>query len=311
MLIGIQERSAHRLVYRNKLRTFALGIEKLGDQAKLLVDKLPKPNKYDAAVIYGSYKEYRTAPHHRVKRAIAEDFIKHGKHYIQFETPVIGRSAKSIDHGYIRVGVDGFLWDTTKWGFDYIDESRAEKVFTDTGYDIDQQWKTKGDHVLVALQNPGDASLRGTDIMVWGLDTVIKLRRYTDRPIIVRPHPLPRKGQQRYYNEMNAMKNVTVVKNELPSNLRPLEKDFNDAWCVVTFASGSAVDAVLAGIPSIACDSGNMAWEVSSHLLSEVENPYRGSRKEWINKIVHCQFSVKELEDGTCWEHVRKTISTP
>ena len=122
---------------------------------------------------------------------------------------------------------------------------------------------------------------------------------------------MPRKGQQRYYNEMNAMKNVTVVKNELPSNLRPLEKDFNDAWCVVTFASGSAVDAVLAGIPSIACDSGNMAWEVSSHLLSEVENPYRGSRKDWINKIVHCQFSVKELEDGTCWEHVRKTISTP
>ena len=84
----------------------------------------------------------------------------------------------------------------------------------------------------------------------------------------------------------------------MPKNFRPLELDFKNCYCAVSFSSGSAVDAVLAGIPNIACDPGNMAWPISSHSLAMIETPYTDATSLWEKQISHCQFSVEELKNG-------------
>jgi len=88
----------------------------------------------------------------------------------------------------------------------------------------------------------------------------------------------------------------------------PIEKQLENVWCSVTYTSGTGVDAVLNGTPNIACDSGSMVYDVSSKNVSEVEDPCRGSREVWANKIAHCQWSLEEFESGECWEHVSKSI---
>ena len=88
----------------------------------------------------------------------------------------------------------------------------------------------------------------------------------------------------------------------------PIQEDLNDCWCTVTYTSGSAVDSVLHGVPNIALGTGNMARPVSGHSLSEIENPYKGDKTDWLNKIAHCQWSIKEFESGECWQHVRKSL---
>jgi hypothetical protein len=88
----------------------------------------------------------------------------------------------------------------------------------------------------------------------------------------------------------------------------PIQKQLQNAWCTVTYSSGTGIDAVLNGIPNIACDTGSMVHDVSSTDIKQVEEPYRGDKKEWTNKIAHCQWSIEEFESGECWEHVSKSI---
>jgi hypothetical protein len=51
-----------------------------------------------------------------------------------------------------------------------------------------------------------------------------------------------------------------------------------------------------------------MAYEVSSKNLSDIENPFRGDKKEWANKIAHCQWSLEEFKSGECWAHIKKSL---
>jgi hypothetical protein len=302
MKVAICTASAHKEVYQTKLEQFARGVIFCGDSTDYT--DTPNVKEHDTAVIYGSFKRYRGAPHHRIKCSVADNF----KQFVQLETPVIGRSAVSIDHLYLRVGVNGFLWDEATWGFDYIDSTRYLKVFSNCGYSTETEWKTNGSHILILMQNPGDASLRGQDIYQWCYQTVEELQRHTDRPIRIRPHPLPRKGFKSFAERVSRYKNVELVENELPDRLRPLAMDFEDCYCAVSFSSGSAVDAVLAGVPSLTTNSGNMAWLVSQHELKNIESRYLGDRTEWMQKIAMCQWSTAEFESGECWSHIRQSL---
>jgi hypothetical protein len=302
MKVAICKSSAHKVEYQAKLGSFFKGIQSQNDDVEY--NDYPQSTEYDAAVIYGSYKPARGSLHHKIKTKITKNFKK----FVQLETPVIGRSAKTVDHDYLRVGVNGFLFDEAEWGFDHMDKARYKKVFKHTGYDTNQEWKTNGEDILILMQNPGDASLRGQNIFEWALNTVSTLKNYTDRKIVIRPHPLPRKGFDQFLQKVTEFDNVEVVENSLPKNFRPLELDFKNCYCAVSISSGSAVDAVLAGIPHLATDPGNMAWEISTHKLENIEQRYIGDRIDWMQKIAMCQWSVEEFESGECWEHVSKSI---
>jgi hypothetical protein len=88
----------------------------------------------------------------------------------------------------------------------------------------------------------------------------------------------------------------------------PIAEQLKKAWCTVTYSSGTGIDAVINGIPNVACDSGSMVYEVSSKEISEVEHPFTGDKSKWANKIAHCQWSIDEFESGECWEHVSKSL---
>ena len=285
--------SAHNEVYQQKMRYFDEGV---GEESSI-VDwtTLPSNHKDYIPVIYGSVKKKRAAAHHRIKSQVFD----HARPFVMLETPLVHRRADTIDHGWLRVGVNGFLWDEAEWGFDHMDPSRniVQPI----------EWRKNGEHILVLMQNPGDASLRGADIFQWVENTVIELRKHTDRPIRIRPHPLPNK-QQKLEQLKQKLRDVTFVENKLPYNLRPLSEDFKNCWCVVTYSSGSSVDAVMAGIPNIACDTGNMAWPISSTKLDMIEKPYTGDTKLWEQQISHCQFSTEELRNGVCWNHVKQSL---
>jgi hypothetical protein len=300
MRVAVITDTANNEHYIKYLQSFAKGC--LGDM--VLSDEA---HKYDCAVIFGSYKQERGKPAHRGKGKI----INSGMPYVQIETQLIGRPITTSLHDEFRVGVNGFLWDDARWGFEHIQPNRAEKVFGRNGYDFKKEWKTSGDDVLLCMQKVGDASLRGLDIFNWTFETALELRKHTDRNIVVRPHPLYRKKtmHQNLRNKLEKIENVHWQDSDLKKeNFMPIEKQLENVWCSVTYTSGTGVDAVLNGTPNIACDSGSMAYEVSSKHISDVENPYRGDRQEWSNKIAHCQWSVEEFESGECWEHVKKSI---
>ena len=294
MHIAVCIKSAHQEVYQQKMRWFAEGVT---DTPCDIVDWVNLPNDYEkyTPVIYGSVKKTRGAAHHKIKSQVYDKM----RPFVMFETPLVHRRADTNDHTWLRVGVNGFLWDEAHWGFDHLDPERRI---------IDPiEWRKNGDHILILMQNPGDASLRGADIFEWTENTAKELRKHTDRPIRIRPHPLPNK-QKRLEQLKQQLSFCEFVENKLPDNMRPLEQDFTNCWCVVTFSSGSAVDAVLAGIPNIACDPGNMTWPISSHSLAMIETPYTDATSLWEKQISHCQFSTEELRNGVCWRHIKQSL---
>lgn len=264
-------------------------------------------HRYDCAVIFGSYKKERGKPAHKGKGRIIES----GMPYVQIETQLIGRPITTAFHNEFRVGVNGFLWDDAGWGFEHISSDRASKVFGRNGYDPNIAWRSDGEYILLCMQKVGDASMRGADVFEWTHDTVKLIREHTDRKIIVRPHPLYRKATQHKSLQQKVLEVADVSWQEtdlLKEGFLPIQHQLAQAWCTVTYTSGSGIDAILQGTPNIACDTGSMVYDVSSKEISEIENPFTGDKTEWANKISHCQWSVEEFESGECWEHVSKSI---
>ena len=300
MRIAIIEDTANHQQHREVLHSFAKGCG--GD-----VTTSNKVDGYDCAVIFGSYKKKRGRPQHQGKGKIIESGIP----YIQLETQLIGRPIDTAIHNEFRVGVNGFLWDDAKWGFEHIEDDRSKKVFERNGYDPDVPWKQDGEYILLCMQKVGDASLRDADVFEWTENTVNDIRKHTDRKIIIRPHPLYRKSslhntlKEKVLNVSNTHWQETDL---LKDGFVSIQEQLQKAWCTVTYTSGSGIDAVINGIPNIACDTGSMVYDVSSKDIAEVENPYRGEKKEWTNRIAHCQWNIDEFESGECWKHVSKSI---
>ena len=300
MRIAIVEDTANHQQHREVLHSFAKGCG--GD-----ITTSNNVDGYDCAVIFGSYKKKRGRPQHQGKGKIIESGIT----YVQLETQLIGRPIDTAIHNEFRVGVNGFLWDDAKWGFEHIEDDRSKKVFERNGYDPDVPWKQDGEYILLCMQKVGDASLRDADVFEWTENTVNDIRKHTDRKIIIRPHPLYRKSslhntlKEKVLNVSNTHWQETDL---LKDGFVSIQEQLQKAWCTVTYTSGSGIDAVINGIPNIACDTGSMVYDVSSKDIAEVENPYRGEKKEWTNRIAHCQWSIDEFESGECWKHVSKSI---
>lgn len=300
MRVAVVEDTANYQQYRDVLQAFAKGCD--GE-----ITKSGNTNSYDCAVIFGSYKKERGKSAHQGKGKVIESGIP----YIQLETQLVGRPIDTAFHTEFRVGVNGFLWDDARWGFEHIQSDRSKKVFERNGYDPNIDWRTTGDYILLCMQKVGDASLRGQDIFSWTEETVKMLRQHTERQIIVRPHPLYRKKSRHAECKKVVTDYFNVIWQETDlekDGFIPIQQQLDNAWCTVTYTSGSGIDAVLQGVPNIACDSGSMVYDVSSKNISQVEKPYRGDKKEWTNKIAHCQWSIDEFESGECWEHVSKSI---
>ena len=300
MRVAVIRDTANNEHYLKYLESFAKGSG--GD----IVDST-EAHRYDCAVIFGSYKKDRGRPAHRGKGKIIES----GMPYVQIETQLIGRPIATAFHTEFRVGVNGFLWDDAKWGFEHIKSDRAKKVFSRNGYDPDVAWRSDGEYILLCMQKVGDASLRGTDVFEWTTDTVETIRKHTNRDIVIRPHPLYRKATQHKKLREKVLQVPNVFWQEtdlLQEGFIPIQDQLAKAWCAVTYTSGSGIDAVLQGTPNIACDTGSMAYDVSSKEISEIENPFTGDKSDWANKISHCQWNLDEFESGECWEHVSKSI---
>jgi hypothetical protein len=307
---------------RNILRAFFDGIEKYyfsnlnvdshkklkkdhGIDLRLSYD--PEIEKCDVAVQFGTVKE-RSNEHHVTKQSIR----RNAKTVVYVETPILGRVIdKKNNYLFYRVGVNGFLNnDGLFYDENYINNDRLESLKTQLEIPKFPGWKNYSQgNILILLQLPGDASLRGQQLSEWFIDTVRKIRSQTDRTISVRFHPaMSEKGRADFFAEINPLffenyKNIMWydgISKSLTTNLA-------EAGVCVSYSSGSSIDAVLQGVPCITVDEGNLAYPISSHRLDELENPKLASSDEinrWLNCLANSQWNEQEMLEGTVWNHI-------
>jgi hypothetical protein len=261
----------------------------------------------DVAVMVGSWKPERSNVHHIVRSSIVEK----AKCFICIETPLLGRRVFQ-PNVHQRIGINGFLNRDAIWGEEQIYPSDR---LSQLGINYEGWKRNQGDKIVVALQLAGDASMRNNDVNQWCIDTVNTLREYTDRPIEIRTHPGAgdKAWEKGDYNKIMQYFMFTGVKNISFINGRtvPWEDQIKNAYCVVAYTSGLTIDAVVNGIPVIACDEGNFAWNIGERKLRNIENLQLANDSDvhqWLRNLAYCQWTPEEMESGECWEHLASSV---
>jgi hypothetical protein len=152
-------------------------------------------------------------------------------------------------------------------------------------------WRQSGNQILIVAPSEKPCKYYGIDHQQWITDTIATLKKYTDRPIIVREK---------------------AARSERTNNTIYSSFD-QDIFCVVTYNSIAAVESVAYGIPAIAL-APTAASPVCGNELSQIETPPRPSEdfvQSWLNHIAYCQFSLDEMISGQAWELVKENEHRP
>jgi len=217
---------------------------------------------------------------------------------------------------YQRLGWWSYKWAEGNFGNENCPPDRWNKFVKETGTTI-KDWKSQGDYILLMGQKEGDSSL--TDLYnkgiksftEWMQHTVNEIRTYTDRPILIRPHPRGLRGGLKGANAIKG-ENIFVSENLTKGGAQGgegLHKDITNAYCVVTYNSLSGVEAVEEGIPTFALHNGSMVWPVAHKNLKDIESlKYDIDTTQWCNDIAYTQWNFEEQRRGESWAHLKPLI---
>ncbi len=150
-------------------------------------------------------------------------------------------------------------------------------------------WRKGGSHILLCLQSELYFELLvKRPRMQWIRDVTKTLRRYTDRPIVIREKP----GKA-----LEAMTRRIQV---------PLDQQLEQCHAVVTWNSTAALYAMLRGVPAFCLDKRCSFKLFAPSDLSQIENPLRAmGRIELFRWLADNQWSTKEIKSGQCWSAIR------
>jgi len=205
-----------------------------------------------------------------------------------------------------RAGIDWYFWDMPYYGrwnglreainptqnfYWRVSKNSIHYTHTrDYPKDRFEQWNvqpkpyTSGSKILICPSSETMTRwVTGKTVDQWVIDTINKLKQYTDRPIEVRYKPRG-KGT-----------------SGPVAALVPFAEQAQDTHCVVTSISLCAMEAQLLGIPTI-CHSDSFAADISSTKLEDIENPFKTDISQWLYNLAYSQFTHDEIESGLAYE---------
>jgi len=134
------------------------------------------------------------------------------------------------------------------------------------------EWKDwEEGRITIFGQVPTDKAVRGADLPAWirHVQEVLTTAEFREHPIMI------------------------------PSKLWPNMESFDECMAktslAVTYTSTCGAEAVIAGIPTIACHPGSLAYPVSTHNLSDT--PITPDRTDWIRDLSYKQWTIHEALD--------------
>jgi hypothetical protein len=167
-----------------------------------------------------------------------------------------------------------------------LDRDRPKKL----GMVVGQQKSHRGKSILITTQHNKSLQWQGMPTLAeWANCQINQLRKYTDRPIVVRPHP-----------RCTLDGPVHGASIDLPKHISGSYDDFDinyDYHCVINHNSGPTVQAALNGTPII-CHSTSLAFPVSDK-IENIENIQLENRDEWVIELSHTEWTVEEIAVGT------------
>ena len=290
--------NAHKSPHKIEvLKRFVEGVNATGDQGIAHVGK--NVISSDVAVIQGWVHDGSAKTPHLVLRKQVSDFQRaRGKHTVIIDSNLFNYKNKNHPIQYCRYSMDGVFPTTGNYFWDNPDPARWQQISRDLNIVL-KDWRSQGEHILICTQRNGGWSMQGTGVVDWLRKTISEIRKYSDRPIVVRGHPGD-KNASRYLN-------IKPRDWQISSNESILD-DFKNAHAVVVYNSTPSVAATIEGIPAFVTDPNpriSQAYGVSNTDISTIESPKLFERQQWIERLAMCHWHFGETSNGRAWQHMK------
>ena len=279
---------------------FCQGVIAVGDTA--VAHKEMSVLDCDVALIQGFvHNNGKQMPHLNLRKSAIDRQYKNGKRSLVVDSNLFLYVNKTNPLHYLRYSFDG-VFPTTGFYFDKdIDPSRWAKISRDLNLNL-KPWRTSGNHILLCLQRNGGWSMGGFSSIDWMNTTIANIRKYSNRPIVVRAHPGDKK-----------IKSILKInhKNVSLSTKENLVDDLKDAWATVVYNSSPSVASIIEGVPAFLTDSipqHSQSFNVANTDISNIENPVMPDRQAWVERLSMCHWNFDELKSGEAWQFFKKYI---
>ena len=199
-----------------------------------------------------------------------------------------------------KIGINGINRDAD-FAYQEFDDQRWSLF----GHEL-RPWNPTGELIVICGQHDSSEQWKGLPKMSnWIEQQIIEIRKYTTRPILVRPHP-----RNIISFDENKFKNVKV---RMPKrDFRTYDDtDFKATlertWAVVNHSSNPAMEAVIKGIPVFVSES-SLCYDVGNISLSDINTPAMPNRSNWANKLSYTEWFEDEIEQGLPWARIKKRL---
>ena len=205
--------------------------------------------------------------------------------------PTIVLEVGGINRGTTwKVGLNGINRDAY-FGEQDNDRSRAASLGL-----VCKPWRSNGDFILICGQH--DKSLQWQNMprmSTWFLETYDEIRKYTQRPIVFRPHP-----RCRLDHIERGLKNVHRQEpNHIANTYDDFDMGFDNVWATVSYSSNPGPHSCINGVPAFV-STHSLAYSVGNDIdfLHDIENPVMPDRQQWLNDYAHTEYTIEEISQG-------------
>ena len=280
------------------LTRFVGGVNAYGDTG--VVSSSPVLSNCEVAFIQGwPHVTGKQGTHNLFRSAVHEYQKKNNNRLLVVDSNLFNYRGKNE---YSRYSFDGVFPNTGTYFWDNPDPARWQSISQNTGIEL-KDWRNNGDHILVCLQRNGGWSMGTYDIVNWMTATVAQIQKYTNRHIVIRPHPGDKSARQ-HIGDIGHLHNVTLSQEGAT-----LMSDLQNCWAVVNHNSSPTVGAAIEGYPVFVTDPDkSQSTAIANTDLSLIETPSMPDRQSWVERIAMCHWSQQEIMSGAAWQHIRKFV---
>jgi hypothetical protein len=209
------------------------------------------------------------------------------EHYRSQNKPVFILEVGSLKRGETwKVSVNNLTSNGIYGNKSNLDYTRSSKL----GITLESFKHNRRAEILITTQHHKSLQWHNQPSTSEWLHHIIgQIRNYTDRRIIVRPHP-------RAPLRLTLDPTITVQQPiKLVDTYDKYDIEYN-YHCVINHNSGVGIQAGIAGVP-ICCNNDSLAANISTpiHLI---DKPVEVDRQQWFDQIVHTEWTVDELKQG-------------
>ena len=167
-------------------------------------------------------------------------------------------------------------------------------------------WTHAGQEIIICGQHHNSHQWRNNPRMYkWFEQQITEIRKYSDRPIVVRPHP------RNHVNiDTTKFKNVNVIppiKNQNTYDDTNFIEILKNAWAVVNYSSNPAMQSVFNGVPVFVSEA-SLSYDVGNSSLADINNPKMPDRQNWASSLAYTEWTTEEIKQGLPWARIKKRL---